>query len=175
MSSHRESYLQPRADLALEPNSDGVAALPMEIIIEIFLSFLQDEPVDEFNTLLATDTTNFAGESHVSFSPHLLRPHDEILQWCLQPFRLQTSRACAQSPITLTQICRRWREIAEATSILWSKLCIRNAYTLGHAHLLERWLYRAQDRPLSLVVSNYSDLCLDSHMSPSVILDLLLD
>jgi len=125
--------------------------------------------------LLATDTTNFASESHVSFSPHLLRPHDEILQWRLQPFRLQTSRACAQSPITLTQICRRWHEIAEATSILWSKLCICDAYTLGHAHLLERWLYRAQDQPLSLVVSNYSDLCLNSHMSPSVILDLLLD
>lgn len=108
-------------------------------------------------------------------TPLLLPPNDEILQWRIQPFQLQTSRACAQSPITLTQIYRRWRAIAESTSMLWSTLCIRNASTLGHAHLPERWLYRAQDRPLSLVVSNYSDLSLDSHVPPSVILDPLLD
>ncbi|KAJ6476461.1 hypothetical protein C8R47DRAFT_1290277 [Mycena vitilis] len=59
------------------------------------------------------------------------------------------------APLLLAQICRQWREIALASCELWSSVdlaipkdCDRGGYT----QLLETWLGRAKDRPLSFTL-----------------------
>ncbi|KAJ7113079.1 hypothetical protein C8R44DRAFT_631482, partial [Mycena epipterygia] len=57
------------------------------------------------------------------------------------------------SPVVLGQICRRWREIAFSTPSLWRaiKIDFEQATALDEqADLLETWLLRSKDCPLSI-------------------------
>ncbi|PPQ95618.1 hypothetical protein CVT26_008650 [Gymnopilus dilepis] len=61
--------------------------------------------------------------------------------------------------LTLGKICRTWRQIAWATSSLWTRLIIRprHATSLTHVELAEEWLSRSGTLPLSIEYSSYSD------------------
>ncbi|KAJ7186482.1 hypothetical protein C8R46DRAFT_1341889 [Mycena filopes] len=61
----------------------------------------------------------------------------------------------ALSPLFLCRICRRWREIALSTPQLWSAIAIavgRNP--TAHLELLETWLARSGNCPLSFRLSD---------------------
>ncbi|KAJ7866327.1 hypothetical protein B0H13DRAFT_2670755 [Mycena leptocephala] len=58
------------------------------------------------------------------------------------------------SPTLLTQICRRWREIALGTPALWSAISshIRRIPLEQKAHIFDLWLKRSRFCPLSLKI-----------------------
>ncbi|KAF7373824.1 F-box domain-containing protein [Mycena sanguinolenta] len=81
-------------------------------------------------------------------------------------------------PVLLTQICREWRLIALSTPKLWSDIHLqfggRYGRRTGHIDLwwvsfLEAWFSRAQDQPLTMVISNLN------HPDPDEGLVTLLD
>ncbi|KAJ7120476.1 hypothetical protein C8R43DRAFT_1136858 [Mycena crocata] len=57
-----------------------------------------------------------------------------------------------QVPMSLLGVCRRWKEIAlaNATSSLWSTIQVVYPRPRGFEHLLDAWLARANDQPLSI-------------------------
>ncbi|KAK6969658.1 hypothetical protein R3P38DRAFT_2587449 [Favolaschia claudopus] len=56
----------------------------------------------------------------------------------------------SDAPLSLSHVCHQWREIALATSTLWTSLHVdANTVVPG---LLETWFPRAKERPLSLIV-----------------------
>ncbi|KAJ7228040.1 hypothetical protein C8J57DRAFT_1583541, partial [Mycena rebaudengoi] len=65
------------------------------------------------------------------------------------------------SPATLGQVCRRWREIALGTPRLWRAIDIElpldfeRLFTAG-LNILEAWLTRSKNCPLSLSVDTES-------------------
>ncbi|KAJ7141996.1 hypothetical protein C8R46DRAFT_576687 [Mycena filopes] len=67
-------------------------------------------------------------------------------------------RYLALSPLFLCQICQRWREIALSTPQLWSAIAIavgRNP--TAHLELLETWLARSGNCPLSFSLSDAAE------------------
>jgi hypothetical protein len=76
------------------------------------------------------------------------------------------------APLLLCQICRRWKDVAEATPELWSSIklndrCIDND---SFTAMVTRWLAASHNRPLSV-----SLLCsASSHESPSAVFRLLV-
>ncbi|KAJ6478073.1 hypothetical protein C8R47DRAFT_1051312 [Mycena vitilis] len=58
------------------------------------------------------------------------------------------------SPTILTQICRRWREIALATPDLWRAMAFlgRKAIIDRHLQISTMWLKRSRNRPLSIII-----------------------
>ncbi|KAJ7903856.1 hypothetical protein B0H13DRAFT_2663571 [Mycena leptocephala] len=63
------------------------------------------------------------------------------------------------SPATLTQICRRWREVALAVPALWStiELSDRRIPFEQHRHITENWLKRSRHCPLSIYLNHRHD------------------
>ncbi|KAF7334504.1 F-box domain-containing protein [Mycena venus] len=62
------------------------------------------------------------------------------------------------SPTVLTHICRKWREIAIATPMLWRAIQIDSYYritTERQAHISDVWLSRSRCCPLSIVVDHH--------------------
>ncbi|KAF8213943.1 hypothetical protein K438DRAFT_1802602 [Mycena galopus ATCC 62051] len=90
----------------------------------------------------------------------------EIFSCCLSAFDpLSLPKCKGSAPIVLTGICRQWRDIALATSILWSKLNVEfddiRAEMASEPGLVEgiidRGLTRARKSPLSLELNSCSD------------------
>ena len=109
---------------------------------------------------MAANPTSYIGATHASSIDRVYYHFVEVRKWRRQPFGLQVSRQCPQSPLTLIRVCRLWRGTVEDVSELWSRLCVRNPHTQGHAMLIKHWLHRAKHWPLFLVVSVYSPLSL---------------
>ncbi|KAJ3538220.1 hypothetical protein NMY22_g5250 [Coprinellus aureogranulatus] len=96
-------------------------------------------------------------ESHkLLLSPARKVPDDiyrEVFLWCL-PHPSEIGEAEWHSvPLLLTQICRRWRQIAHATPLLWTNL----SFTYHHpcraplnAHLVQEWVKRSGALPISV-------------------------
>ncbi|KAJ7607563.1 hypothetical protein FB45DRAFT_947919 [Roridomyces roridus] len=89
----------------------------------------------------------------------------EIFTRCIPEDRSSEPRGQARSPmdeppILLTRVCRIWRDIALATPSLWSRIHLEVPATRSGyldpwwVNLLDTWLTRAQNRPLSVLVSN---------------------
>ncbi|KAJ7243748.1 hypothetical protein C8J57DRAFT_1556377, partial [Mycena rebaudengoi] len=88
-------------------------------------------------------------------SPVLSLPPElicEIFLHCyLPPSVLPTAK---DAPLLLTQVCRRWRTIALSTPLLWSTvtvaLLLSSTPTAGAQNMLEMWLERGANCPLSV-------------------------
>ncbi|KAF9479106.1 hypothetical protein BDN70DRAFT_879171 [Pholiota conissans] len=58
------------------------------------------------------------------------------------------------SPLRLAAVCRRWRDIAFNTPVLWAFLLISHSrYWVAHPDIVEQWLRRTGTRPLSIRIS----------------------
>ncbi|KAJ7845754.1 hypothetical protein B0H13DRAFT_1468531, partial [Mycena leptocephala] len=59
------------------------------------------------------------------------------------------------SPTTLTQICRQWREVAQATPELWRAIPFSDNRTPLEAqlHICDIWLSRSRGYPLSIRIN----------------------
>ncbi|KAJ7735969.1 hypothetical protein B0H16DRAFT_1574926 [Mycena metata] len=86
---------------------------------------------------------------------------DCLPEECDDPVRPYPSQD--EAPLVLTRVCRDWRTIALSTSMLWSHVRIeldsdegRGSLDSKWVALLDIWLQRSQQQPLSLVVSNHS-------------------
>ncbi|KAF8214067.1 hypothetical protein K438DRAFT_1802813 [Mycena galopus ATCC 62051] len=88
----------------------------------------------------------------------------EVFLHCLRlfdPLSIPNLEAKTSAPVVLSNVCRRWREVAAATPVLWSKLEVRfNKITTEIVAtpelvegLIDRWLSRAGNCPLSLDLS----------------------
>ncbi|OAX34721.1 hypothetical protein K503DRAFT_424278 [Rhizopogon vinicolor AM-OR11-026] len=57
-------------------------------------------------------------------------------------------------PLLLCQICRRWREVAEASSELWSSIAVYDLSDKGsYTAMVTRWLVASHHRPLAVSLS----------------------
>ncbi|KAJ7650900.1 hypothetical protein FB45DRAFT_27437 [Roridomyces roridus] len=94
--------------------------------------------------------------------PVLTLPNEivsEIFVQFLPPYPLCPPHAGLFSPTTLTQICRKWRWIAETTPRLWRAISLPRPSMRGHAdgeqvHALESWVRRSARCPLSIQMSS---------------------
>ncbi|KAJ7685721.1 hypothetical protein DFH06DRAFT_1289499 [Mycena polygramma] len=81
----------------------------------------------------------------------------EIFLHCLPPAYESMLPHFYSAPLVLCRVCRRWRDVATATSALWSKLHIAfdtmpMTHDLELYNLYKTWLSRARGAPLSLLV-----------------------
>ncbi|KAJ7430424.1 hypothetical protein B0H11DRAFT_943375 [Mycena galericulata] len=68
------------------------------------------------------------------------------------------------SPILLTHICRKWREIALTTPALWRAILIchdKNLNEEQQVHALEIWLSRSGCCPLSIHMEDFDSISMD--------------
>ncbi|KAG8216697.1 hypothetical protein J3R82DRAFT_6904 [Butyriboletus roseoflavus] len=79
----------------------------------------------------------------------------EVFYHCLSKTPYITPRD-VESPIVLTQVCRRWRAVAISTPRLWSSLSIylQKADCEEYRRGCEAWLARAKSVPLAVRVLN---------------------
>ncbi|KAJ7641148.1 hypothetical protein FB45DRAFT_825303 [Roridomyces roridus] len=82
----------------------------------------------------------------------------EILVHTLPPYPLCSPLTGRASPIPLTHVCRRWREIALATPQLWRSIALPFACTLDYhirvkqTEAVRTWLDRSGSCPLSVQI-----------------------
>ncbi|KAG2133639.1 uncharacterized protein EDB93DRAFT_1331395 [Suillus bovinus] len=78
----------------------------------------------------------------------------EIFHHCL-PESCDQLPSGLQAPLLLTEVCRRWREVAIGTRSLWSRLSVQVDYRRwgSQASGYDLWLRRSRGCPLSLVLS----------------------
>ncbi|KAF9457735.1 hypothetical protein BDZ94DRAFT_191694 [Collybia nuda] len=62
---------------------------------------------------------------------------------------LSAGPACDGNPFILGQVCGLWRHIVLAMPTLWQSLCV-DSPTPGSVHLVELWLQRARECPLTI-------------------------
>ncbi|KAJ6463973.1 hypothetical protein C8R45DRAFT_505362 [Mycena sanguinolenta] len=70
----------------------------------------------------------------------------EIFLQCLPPFPSPSEPS--EAPMLLMNVCRAWTEVALATPALWAAIDLRHS----RADVLQRWLQRAQQCPLSITL-----------------------
>ncbi|KAJ7177093.1 hypothetical protein C8R46DRAFT_48401 [Mycena filopes] len=95
--------------------------------------------------------------------PVLTLPNEVVSEIFLQTVAGFRAPLCGRaSPLYLGHICQRWRDIALSTPSLWSSMYISITHPQpkglqGYIHLLEMWLARSRDCPLSIRFSaNYN-------------------
>ncbi|KAJ3538221.1 hypothetical protein NMY22_g5251 [Coprinellus aureogranulatus] len=99
------------------------------------------------------------GAQEIILSPALKLPDDiyrEIFLWCLPPGppskTLRADRSSA--PLLLTQVCRRWCQVAQSTSRLWTKLWVRYRdpqWMASGTEIVEQWMKRSGGLPISII------------------------
>ncbi|KAJ6468981.1 hypothetical protein C8R47DRAFT_1223079 [Mycena vitilis] len=91
--------------------------------------------------------------------PVLTLPNEitsEIFLHILPPYPHFPPLAGALSPILLTQICRRWQEIALGIPKLWSAISSPAECTShGESRMVRLWLERSGSSPLDLTLGRY--------------------
>ncbi|KAK7035841.1 F-box domain-containing protein [Favolaschia claudopus] len=79
----------------------------------------------------------------------------EILVHCLPPYPDQPPLVGPSSPIPLTHICSRWREIALNTPLLWRAVYLSIPACVP-SNLQNIWLSRSGDYPISIMLVDQS-------------------
>ncbi|PPQ68072.1 hypothetical protein CVT26_007356 [Gymnopilus dilepis] len=70
------------------------------------------------------------------------------------------------TPLLISAVCRRWRQVALAAPGLWTslKVLLREGMDpTGHGELMQQWLLRSGTRPLHLVVYDKTSLISTAH------------
>ncbi|KAJ7780478.1 hypothetical protein B0H14DRAFT_2960886, partial [Mycena olivaceomarginata] len=93
--------------------------------------------------------------------PVLTLPNEivsEIFIHSLPQYPVCTPLVGILSPISLAQICRKWRAVALATPMLWRAIKLSCAYTpwIEYEYIVDSWLSRSGCRPLSICVDDYA-------------------
>lgn len=86
------------------------------------------------------------GELISSLPPEIL---GEIFSWC-SPTYADQAPLSPKSPLLLSHVCRRWRDVAISTPRIWTyaKLCVYEQSLDDTIQLMEIWLKHAKSRPL---------------------------
>ncbi|KAJ7128669.1 hypothetical protein C8R44DRAFT_94713 [Mycena epipterygia] len=107
--------------------------------------------------------------------PVLTLPNEIISEIFLQSLSRDDKTPWApKSPLFLGHICRKWREIALSTPWLWSDIDLPLGPSATHENrlrLLETWLTRSRDCPLSISIADY---CLERSFSAHKFVDAIL-
>ncbi|KIK80419.1 hypothetical protein PAXRUDRAFT_238530 [Paxillus rubicundulus Ve08.2h10] len=82
------------------------------------------------------------------------------------------------APLVLTQVCRRWRVVAQGTSELWSSIALRDLGVWNYefyVDMVKRWLSHVRTRPLrmSITCPVHTDFGYDSNVLRSDIFNLV--
>ena len=100
--------------------------------------------------------------------PVLTLPNEivcEIFIHFLPVYPVCAPQTGVQSPTLLTHVCRRWREIALARTTFWKAILLTGYGGRGQAQILEAWLSRSGDLPISIdmdcISSTTSNECLE--------------
>ncbi|KAG6914619.1 hypothetical protein DXG01_016270 [Tephrocybe rancida] len=104
-------------------NRVPIKRLPSEILAKIFLSTPPDYVYDRWATFPA---------------------HKAVLP------RISFHQGSSADPMTLAQVCHQWRDVALSTPLLWSSINILCSDKRQQVPLLEAWLERSSDCPLSI-------------------------
>lgn len=80
----------------------------------------------------------------------------EIFELCVLYSRLRSPFVKSGEPLSLSQVCRKWRELAHSTPSLWSTLALYRIQATKTTYLpvISRWLTRSKTLPLTIVLSN---------------------
>ncbi|OJA10185.1 hypothetical protein AZE42_01819 [Rhizopogon vesiculosus] len=101
--------------------------------------------------------TNRARISPIRFLPTEIL--QRIFKACLPDDRY-VKPEIQSAPLLLCQICRRWREVAEASSELWSSIAVEdfiNNQSKSYMAMVTRWLVTSHHRPLTVsLLCHYS-------------------
>jgi hypothetical protein len=93
--------------------------------------------------------------SRAQISPMRFLPTDilqRIFIACLPDHRYITPDI-QSSPLLLLQICRRWRDVAETTSELWSSIVVNARINMdSYTAMVARWLAASHNRPLAVAL-----------------------
>jgi len=121
--------------------------------IRNIVSYRRRQLVEERANIIQSNT------SHSIFSSAIWRLPTEILSqiflYCLPEDQYLSLRTSTEAPILLTQICRRWREVALDLPRLWCRLQLeaepwRWMDLDRRALLYKSWIKRSRGYPLSL-------------------------
>ncbi|KZP34242.1 hypothetical protein FIBSPDRAFT_2543 [Athelia psychrophila] len=159
------------------PPTPSEAALALESVelirgdinaLEVEISRAQEHLVFLFDTHAALQNQAEAQLSILSPFRHL--PDEllsEIFKWCL-PTNITTVWR-THAPMLVQSICKRWRDVARATPILWAST-LNLHLTPRRAHMenpmAEPWLLRAGTLPLTLSLGYCEDI-LEYHPVPT--------
>ncbi|OJA10180.1 hypothetical protein AZE42_01817 [Rhizopogon vesiculosus] len=112
--------------------------------------------------------TNRARISPMRFLPTQIL--QRIFKACIPDDRYVTPDI-QSAPLLLCQICRRWREVAEASSELWSSIAVDDLNDKGsYTAMVTRWLVASHHRPLARLFSAWC-----SHTQHFMTFHLFLD
>jgi hypothetical protein len=111
---------------------------------------------------LRTEKTQVQGRLDSYKYPVLTLPNEivsEIFLHFMPPHPIFPPLIGLLSPATLTQICRRWREVALAIPALWSAIELSDGRIPfeQHRHITENWLKRSRHCPLSIYLNHRHD------------------
>jgi len=141
------------AQLALQ--RDGEDLLHIESAIASLLAEVEVQ-LEKQRTLQSRILISKARISPMRFLPTKIL--QRIFKACLPDDTVTYVKPSLQSaPLLLCQICRRWREVAEATSELWSSIAISNVYFDQDSYpaMVTRWLAASHNRPLAVHLSHF--------------------
>ncbi|KAJ7176180.1 hypothetical protein C8R43DRAFT_555315 [Mycena crocata] len=107
--------------------------------------------------------------------PVLTLPNElvsEIFVQSLSPASARLSEAGRDSPLFLGHICHTWRQIAISTPSLWTQIVLAASPTAAESHLnlLDIWLTRSRDCPISLAIVDVGNAPFSMHRFVEAIL-----
>ncbi|KAF7343907.1 F-box domain-containing protein [Mycena venus] len=104
--------------------------------------------------------------------PVLTLPNEivsEILVHVLPPYPDPLPLFGTLSPTTLTHICRKWREVALATPMLWRAMRFFEFHPLDHQRRIsDIWMRRSGSCPLSIQIVGHRSPCV-SELLPAMV------
>lgn len=120
-----------------------ITNLANELLCIIFLDAIEDSPPKMAQYCFTEYPELLPCEVYHDDPPTLVKTH-------LNPV-VGVSKNSLTTPITLSQVCKRWQKVACPFSPLWSRIYVSDP-TTKHVWLTRQWLERAGTRPLSLVL-----------------------
>ncbi|KAJ7901418.1 hypothetical protein B0H13DRAFT_1717854 [Mycena leptocephala] len=88
--------------------------------------------------------------------PVLTLPHEIVSEIFLQSLDPDATPGSPTSPLFLGHICQKWRHIALSTPWLWTSISLTiTHFSHTRLQLLDTWLTRSRECPLSITITDY--------------------